>query len=90
MVFMASNGKFLLEFSHRKTASESWVVNILGSVTASGKREQHFFKTRDLAKDHRAMLREKLFEDGSKSNAITPSLAEDVTQDEAILAPWGA
>lgn len=51
--------------------------------------EQHFFKTRDAAKEYGSKLREKFFEDGAKSNAITPSLAEDATAAAALLAPWG-
>jgi integrase len=65
------------------------VINVPSSITATGKREQHFFKTRDLAKAHGARLREKFFNDGAKSNAITPTLAEAATLAESILAPWG-
>lgn len=76
------------QFKHRKTPTGAWVINVPASITATGKREQHFFKTRDLAQAHGARLREKFFEDGAKSNAITPTLAEAATQAEAILAPW--
>ena len=65
------------------------MINVPSSITATGKREQHFFKTRDLAKAHGARLREKFFNDGAKSNAITPTLAEAATLAESILAPWG-
>ena len=65
------------------------MVNVPATVTASGKREQHFFQTRDAAKDYGAKLREKFFADGAKSNAITPSMAEDATAATALLAPWG-
>jgi integrase len=77
------------QFKHRKTPTGAWVINVPASITATGKREQHFFKTRDLAQAHGAKLREKFFEDGAKSNTITPTLAEAATQAEAILAPWG-
>lgn len=77
------------KFEHRKTA-DGWCINVPASITATGKREQHFFKTRDLAKAHAAKLREKFFEDGAKSNAITPTLAEDATAAAAVLEPWGA
>ncbi len=76
------------KFNHRKTP-DGWVINVPATITATGKREQHFFKTRDLAQAHGAKLREKFFEDGAKSNAITPTLAEDATAAAAVLAPWG-
>ena len=65
------------------------MINVPAIVTATGKREQHFFITRDAAKEYGSKLREKFFEDGAKSNAITPSLAEDATAAAALLAPWG-
>jgi site-specific recombinase XerD len=76
------------KFEHRKTAT-GWCINVPASITATGKREQHFFKTRDLAKAHGARLREKFVADGAKSNAITPTLAEDATLAAAVLEPWG-
>ncbi len=76
------------KFNHRKTA-DGWVINVPATVTATGKREQHFFSTRDAAKEYGSQLREKFFEDGAKSNAITPSMAEDATAAAAVLAPWG-
>ena len=78
------------KFDHRKDkTSGAWVINVPASITATGKREQHFFKTRDLAKAHGAKLREKFFADGAKSNAITPTLADDATAAAAVLEPWG-
>lgn len=65
------------------------MINVPATITATGKREQHFFKTRDLAKDYGAKLREKFFADGAKSNAITPTLAEDATAAAALLSPLG-
>jgi integrase len=78
------------KFDHRKDkTSGAWVINVPASITATGKREQHFFKTRDLAKAHGAKLREKFFADGAKSNAITPTLADDATAAAAVLELWG-
>lgn len=76
------------KFNHRKTP-DGWVINVPATITATGKREQHFFHTRDAAKEYGSKLREKFFEDGAKSNAITPSMAEDATAAAAVLAPWG-
>lgn len=65
------------------------MVNVPKSLTKSGKRERHFHKTRDLAKNHAAELREKAGEHGSAASIIKPSLAEDATRAAAILEPWG-
>lgn len=76
------------KFNERKTA-DGWCVNVPASFTATGKREQHFFPTRDKARDYGATLREKLLERGTQASAIKPSLAEDATTAAEILAPWG-
>lgn len=76
------------KFQIKKTSS-GWMVNVPASMTESGKRERHFHKTRDLAKDHAAKLREKLAEHGSGAAAIRPALAEDAAKAYAILEPWG-
>jgi len=65
-------------------------VNVPASVTATGKREQHFFPTRDKAKEHAQELREKFLAHGGQAQAIKPSLAEAAVAADAILAPWGA
>lgn len=72
-----------------KNTSSGWMVNVPASMTESGKRERHFHKTRDLAKDHAAKLREKFAEHGSGASAIRPALAEDATRASEILEPWG-
>lgn len=64
-------------------------MNVPASLSESGRRERHFHKTRDLAKDHAARLREKTRDHGSAAGVIRPSLAEDATKAAEILLPWG-
>jgi site-specific recombinase XerD len=76
------------KFEYRNTP-DGWQVNVPATLSESGKRERHFFKTRDAAKDHAQKLREKFLEHGGNAAAIRPSLAEAATLAESILAPWG-
>jgi integrase len=75
------------KFDYRDTP-DGWCVNVPASVTATGRREQHFFKSRDLAKAHAAKLKTKFFEQGVKASEITPSLAQDATAAVDLLAKW--
>lgn len=75
------------KFSVRKTDS-GWMVNVPASMSDSRKRERHFHKTRDLAKEHASRLRELYNEHGAGAAVIRPALAEDASKAAAILAPW--
>lgn len=77
------------KFKHKKTAS-GWMVNIPATLTASGKRERHFHKTRDLAAAHAQELRARFLDHGSNAAAITPTMAEDATLAADLLKPWNA
>ena len=77
------------KFKYTKTAS-GWMVNIPATLTASGKRERHFHKTRDLAAAHAQELRARFFDHGSNAAAITPAMAEDATLAADLLKPWNA
>jgi site-specific recombinase XerD len=70
--------------------TKKWFVNVPATLTATGKRERHFYKTRDEAAAAAQTLREKFLEHGSNAAAIRPSLAEDATLAAALLEPWGA
>jgi site-specific recombinase XerD len=76
------------KFNWTKTPS-GWQVNVPPSISETGKRERHFFDTRDKAKNHAQDLREKFLEHGGQAAAIKPSLAEAAVAAEAILAPYG-
>lgn len=77
------------KFAFKKTAA-GWQVNVPATVSKTGKRERHYFDTRDKAKEHAQGLREKFLEHGGQAAAIKPSLAEAAVAAEAILEPWGA
>lgn len=75
-------------FDYYKTA-DGWMVNCPASLAESGRRERHFFTTRDLAKDYAASLRERVKKFGEAATAIHPSLAEAAALAASILEPWG-
>jgi integrase len=76
------------KFQFRKTAS-GWMVNVPATLSESGKRERHFHKTRDEAKEHASSLREKYASHGAGAAAIRPALAEDAARAMEILEQWG-
>ena len=65
-----------------------WRINIPKTVSASGKREQQFFRTRDEAKDARARLLDNFTSHGTAAAVITPALASDALKASDILKPW--
>lgn len=77
------------KFSWKEVSKGKWQVDVPPSVSETGKRERHFFTTRDKAKGHAQELREKFLAHGGQAAAIKPSLAEAAVVAEAILAPWG-
>jgi integrase len=76
------------KFTPRET-SQGWCVNSPASLTKSGKREQHFFRTKQAAKDHAKKMRERFMAHGASAGIITPVLASDATAAAALLKPWG-
>jgi site-specific recombinase XerD len=78
------------KFTWKQLENGKWQVDVPPSVSETGKRERHFFTTRDKAKEHAQKLREKFLAHGGQAAAIKPSLAEAAVAAEAILAPWGA
>lgn len=64
-------------------------MNIPAMFSESGKRERHFFKTRELALDAAAKMREARDTFGSNAVAIAPSLAEQATAAARMLEPLG-
>jgi integrase len=75
------------KFKYKNTAA-GWKVECPATLTASGKRERHFFKTRDLAAAHAQELRAQFLDHGSNAAAITPAMAEDATLAADLLKPW--
>lgn len=69
-------------------SEHGWRINIPKSVSASGKREQQFFRSRDEAKEARARLLENYASHGTAAAAISPTLASDALRAFEILRPW--
>ena len=77
-----------VKFTVKKT-SKSWCVNIPAKYSLTGKRERHFFKTKEqaLAEQNKMRNNAKVF--GETASAITPSLSEQATKAAELLAPYG-
>ena len=75
------------KFQVKKTPA-GWMLNLPATVTDSGRRERHFYKSRDLAREASEKLRADFLAHGGNVNAITPTLAADATRAAAILSKW--
>lgn len=84
LTIMARHAKFKIT-----DTPSGWMVNVPCTLTESGKRERHYFKTRKLAADHASTIKERVKLNGQSATAIKPSLAEAATLAESILKPWG-
>lgn len=67
-----------------------WRLNVPAKYTETGKRERHFFTTKQKALDAAKELKKAAAEFGHRSQAIRPSLAEEATAAAELLEPWGA
>lgn len=76
------------KFTPKKT-TDGWCVNVPARLSSSGKRERHFYKTRQEALDVAAKLREQRDVFGEQARAISPSRAEDAQKAAELLAPFG-
>lgn len=75
-------------FKYTRT-KRGWLVNVTAKHSASGKREQRYFPTREKAKEYAAELREKAEKHGKASSSIAPRLAEEATKAADMLKPFG-
>lgn len=66
-----------------------WRVNIPAKYSETGKRQQLFYATRELAKAARDEFLEKVETFGTQARAISPTLAEQATAADALLKPYG-
>jgi site-specific recombinase XerD len=64
-------------------------VDVPASISESGKRERHWFKTITAAKAHALKLKKELKEVGQGATIIKPALAESAQRAAEILEPWG-
>jgi integrase len=78
-----------IRFTPQKTASGSWRVNIPAKYSESGKRERHFYATRDKALEAAAKLKAGREIFGTQAMAISPTLAEAATAAVKLLEPLG-
>lgn len=81
---MAKRTKFV-----PKNTPDGWRVNIPAKFSESGKRERHFYKSRDEALEAAVKLREQRDTFGEQAKAISPSLTEQAHQANQMLLPWG-
>ena len=75
-------------FKYRKDERNRWYIDVAASMTASGRRERHFHPSRDAARDHAQLLKDKFAEHGSNAAAISPTLASDATKAAEILVTY--
>lgn len=76
------------EFKPKKTDA-GWMVSCPPSLSKTGKRERHFFKSRDLARDYSQKLKKRVEKYGSAATSLNPSLAEDAVKAAEKLKPFG-
>jgi hypothetical protein len=69
--------------------TRGWKVEKPGSLSATGQRERHYFKTRDLAIEFAAKLKEGLQAHGANASTIRPALADEATRAAGMLKPYG-
>jgi integrase/recombinase XerD len=77
------------KFQVTKT-QKGWRINVPKSVSATGKREQYFYPTRDKAVAAKKEYLEKYSAHGSAASVISPQLAEDAVKAAELLKPWDA
>lgn len=72
-----------------KNTTKGWRINIPAKFAETGKRERHFYTTRQAALDAAAILKEKRDNHGHTAKTISPSLAEQAVSAAALLEPFG-
>lgn len=77
-----------VKFTVRKVAN-SWRVNVPAQYSLSGRRERHFFKTREAAYEAQSKLKNDAKKFGEAATALPPTLAEQATKAAALLEPFG-
>jgi integrase len=78
-----------VRFVPKKTPQGNWRLNIPAKFSASGKRERHFFTTKDKALAAADELKQQREVFGTQATAVSPSLAEAAVAAEALLQPLG-
>ncbi len=69
--------------------AEGWRINIPASISATGKRERYFYRSRDEARAKAAELRQQYEETGAQAEPVSPSLADSARRCSDKLAHYG-
>jgi len=70
----------------RKTGK--WMVNLPGRYSQTGRRERHFFKTKDAAETFCDQIKIKLDNFGSQAQLLTPAQTEQAVQAFEKISPF--
>lgn len=81
---MPRQPKFLVNKTEK-----GWRINVPKSVSATGKREQYFYPTRDKAVAAKKIFLEKYSAHGSAASVISPRLADEASKAANKLKKWG-
>ena len=79
----------MLQPSKTQLKSTPWRVNLPASVSGSGRRERHFFRTRLDAETYCQQQRTRLQNFGRNSTGLTPAQLEDAASAFEKLGPLG-
>lgn len=69
--------------------SAKWAVNVPAKYSETGRRERHFFSTKDVAETFCAQIRTRLENYGTQATLLSPGQAEQATQAFEKLLPYG-
>jgi len=72
-----------------KNSDSGWRINIPAKISATGKRQQFFYRTQKLALAAADDLKKKVEIFGVQTRAIAPTLADQATAATALLEPLG-
>lgn len=75
------------KFSVRKR-DKSWLVEVPRSLSPTGKRQRHFYSTRDQANAAVEDLRRKFRDHGASASVLPPSAVEEYLAAAALVKPW--
>ena len=79
----------IARFTPKKTPLGTWRLNIPAKFSETGRRERHFFATKEKALAAAATLKEQREVFGINTVAIAPSVAEQATAALRLLEPLG-
>lgn len=94
-IILAKFGQFGHHFGMARTpkikvhnTDKGWLVNVPSTFSETGSRQRRFFKTRELAAEFAATLRENVTEHGVKAVTLSSSLTMDALKASDIMAKF--